>query len=386
MDDCEKAFAFRRPHFEFHGACAGCGETAYITNLTRLYGSRMIIANATGCSSIYGFSFPYSPYNTDEKGHGPAWANSLFEDNAEFGFGMVVALQQRRDRIKEAAARVAASDSCPAGLKEALNNWIAHAHEVQGSEEAGEKLKQELAKMNCDCPDITLLKQKDNQEIFAKPVLLIVGGDGWAYDIGFCGLDHIMASGADFTLLVLDTEVYSNTGGQRSKATPLGAVAKFAASGKRQNKKDLAAIAMSYQDAYVASVNLGANFMHAIKTLREAVEYNGPALVVAYCPCIEHGMKSMAESMNAEKLAAQTGYWLSFNRYPGKKFNLVTPKPSKPINEFLGQQNRFVQLQTQRPQEAAALSQQLQEFVDIRYAQYANMAKQEVLTAENCKQ
>lgn len=344
MDDVEKAFAFRRAHFEYHGACAGCGETAYITNLTRLYGPRLIVANATGCSSIYGFSFPYSPYCTDERGHGPAWANSLFEDNAEYGFGMVVAITQRRDRIKAVAAKVAAKEDCPAELRTALQNWIEHAHEIQGSETTGNALRAELEKINCDCPDISFLKAKENLEILVKPVIIIQGGDGWAYDIGFGGLDHIMASGMDFTVIILDTEVYSNTGGQRSKATPLGAIAKFAAAGKRQDKKDIAAIAMSYNDAYVASVNLGANFMHTIKTLREAVEYNGPSLVVCYCPCIEHGLRSMAESITAEKLAAQTGYWLSFNRYPGKKFNLVTPKPSKPVNEFLSQQNRFVLL------------------------------------------
>lgn len=304
MDDCEKAFAFRRAHFEFHGACGGCGETAYITNLTRLYGSRMIIANATGCSSIYGFSYPYSPFATDEKGHGPAWANSLFEDNAEFGMGMVCAISQRRDRIKQIGAKVIAKEDCPAGLRAALKEWIEHAHEIGGSEVAAVALKAELEKINCDCPDISFLKAPETQEIFAKPVMVIIGGDGWAYDIGYGGLDHIMASGLDFTLLVLDTEVYSNTGGQRSKATPLGAIAKFAAAGKRQEKKDLAAICMAYNDAYVASVNLGANFMHTVKTLREAVEYNGPSLIIAYSPCIEHGMRSMAESITAEKLAA----------------------------------------------------------------------------------
>ena len=372
-DDKEKALAFVMPHFEYHGACAGCGETAYITQMTRLFGQRMIIANATGCSSIYGFSFPYSPYNTDKNGHGPAWANSLFEDNAEFGFGMVCAVSQRRDKIKDIAKKVAANEKCPESLKAAINNWLEHAAEIDGSEQTAEVLKAELAKITCDCPDVKFLQAPENIELLRKPVMVIQGGDGWAYDIGFGGLDHVLASSMDFTIMVLDTEVYSNTGGQRSKATPLGAVARFAAAGKRQNKKDLAAIAMSYTDTYVASINMGANYMHAIKTMREAVEYNGPSLIVCYCPCIEHGLKNMGESINAQKLANATGYWLMFNRYPGKKFNLVTPKPTKQVSEFLNIQNRFIQLATQRPQEAAVLVDDLQKFIDERYVKYSNL-------------
>lgn len=189
--------------------------------------------------------------------------------------------------------------------------------------------------------------------------MVIQGGDGWAYDIGFGGIDHIMASGLDFTIMVLDTEVYSNTGGQKSKATPLGAVAKFAAAGKRTDKKDLGAVTMAYPNTYVASINLGANFKHAVKTMREAVEFNGPSLIVCYTPCMEHGLKDMSQSIASEKMAAATGYWLSFNRYPGKKLQLVTPKPAKQVSEFLSQQNRFMMLADSRPEEAAMLAKDL---------------------------
>ncbi|CAL5970181.1 Pyruvate-flavodoxin_oxidoreductase 4 [Hexamita inflata] len=375
LDDREKAIAFRMPHFEFHGACAGCGETAYITQFTRLFGQKMIIANATGCSSIYGFSFPYSPYNTDKNGHGPAWANSLFEDNAEFGYGMVVAISQRRDKVKEIAAKVGKNADCPQDLKQAITNWLERAHEIEGSEVTGNILRAMINQETYDCADMKFLLAQENQELFRKPVIVIQGGDGWAYDIDFGGVDHILASGLDFTIMIIDTEVYSNTGGQKSKATPLGAVVRFASAGKRTDKKDIAIIAMSYSNAYVASINMGANYMHAVKTIREAVEYNGPSLIVAYCPCIEHGLKDMSESVAAQKLAAQTGYWLSFNRYPGKKFNLVTPKPSKPVSEFLNIQNRFVQLSTIRPEESVVLAQDLQKFIDERFVRYQNLMK-----------
>lgn len=317
------------------------------------------MANATGCSSIYGFSFPYNPYSTNNKGQGPAWANSLFEDNAEFGFGMVCALNQRRQKLKETCKEVIAKEGTPDNLKTAMQKWLDAADKLEESELTGNAVIDILKTMEgSDCEVTKYLCSPDTRDLFARPIIVIQGGDGWAYDIGYGGLDHIMASGMDFTIMVLDTEVYSNTGGQKSKATPMGAVARFAAGGKTTDKKDLALICMSYRDTYVCQLNLAANYVHTVKSLREAVEHNGPSLVIMYCPCMEHG-QDMSQVSDAEKLAASTGYWLAFNRRPGQGLQLVTPKPSKPVSEFLNKQNRFKQLVNLKPQEAAVLAQKL---------------------------
>ncbi|KAH0575808.1 Pyruvate-flavodoxin oxidoreductase 4 [Spironucleus salmonicida] len=373
MDERQQAFFYREPYFEYHGACAGCGETAYITHLCRMFGDRMIIANATGCSSIYGFSYPFNPYSPDSKGKGPAWANSLFEDNAEFGFGMVCAIAQRRDRIKAIVSKVISDEKTPAELKDVCQNWLSVSSDVDKSHTVGQELRVAINKIDTDCENITFLKQRENQEIFGKPCIVIIGGDGWAYDIGYGGLDHILASGLDFTVIVVDTEVYSNTGGQCSKATPMGAVARFAAAGKKADKKDLGLIAQSYQNCFVGSINLNANFNHAVKTMREAVEWNGPSLVLAYSPCIEHG-QNMAETAASQKLAAATGYWLSYDRHPERGLNVSTPKPTKPVAEFLAKQNRFKQLAAAKPEEAALLAKGLQEFLDKRYERYNQLS------------
>ncbi|KAH0575862.1 Pyruvate-flavodoxin oxidoreductase 3 [Spironucleus salmonicida] len=375
LDERQQAFFYREPHFEYHGACAGCGETAYITHLCRLFGDRMIIANATGCSSIYGFSYPFNPYATDSKGNGPAWANSLFEDNAEFGFGMVCATTQRRDKVKEVVSKVIADETETVELKSACSAWLAVADDVDKSFEESIKFKSVIQGSTSSSINAVFLKQKETLEILNKPAIVIIGGDGWAYDIGYGGLDHILASGQDFTILVVDTEVYSNTGGQCSKSTPLGAVARFAAGGKRNFKKDLGMIAQQYPEVYVASINLNANFNHAVKSMREAVEWKGPSILIAYSPCIEHG-QSMTESAQQEKLAAATGYWLSYDRHPERGLKMSTPKPAKAVAEFLAKQNRFKQLASSEPEVAQQLAKELQDFIDSRYTKYKGLEGQ----------
>ena len=278
-----KNLNFNKPLFEFSGACAGCGETPYIKAITQLFGERMLLANATGCTSIYGASYPGTPYTTLPNGRGPAWANSLFEDNAEFGFGMRIGYETARDRIQTLLANHL--DEMDEPLKELAQEWIEKRNDGDFSLEASPKLVEELAKI--DKPFAKeLLSLKD---YFVKLSQWIMGGDGWAYDIGYGGIDHVIANNEDVNILVLDTEVYSNTGGQSSKSAPQGAIAKFAASGKPTKKKDLAAMAMSYGHVYVAQISHGASPAQVIKALKEAESYNGPSLVIAYSPCIEIG-------------------------------------------------------------------------------------------------
>nr|WHT24065.1 ferredoxin/flavodoxin-dependent pyruvate dehydrogenase [Giardia intestinalis] len=376
LDESEKAYQYRRPLFEYHGACAGCGETAYITHVTRLFGSRLIIANATGCSSIYGFSFPFSPYTKNSKGQGPAWANSLFEDNAEFGMGMLVGIQQRRERILETVKGLVAKNLGGDEFIEAANSWIENYNKITESETAGDKLKKQILSLSTDCSELKeardLLALPSNLDLLARPLILIQGGDGWSYDIGFAGLDHVLSTGLDVTILVLDTEVYSNTGGQRSKATPLGAVARFAAAGKRTEKKDLGQIAMAYNNVYVGSISLGYSHTAAIKTIREAFEWTGPSIVMAYAPCIEHG-EDMKASNATQKLAVETGYWLTYTRHPERGLVMGCKEPSKPVTDFLNRQNRFNQILGERPEEAEALRTELQDFVNNRYKKYSEM-------------
>ena len=300
-----KGSQFNTPLFEFSGACAGCGETPYVRLITQLFGDRMMIGNATGCSSIYGASMPASPYTTDQEGHGPAWANSLFEDAAEYGFGMLVGVKKIRERLGKRADE-AAKSATPA-LKAALEDWKAHMNQGAGSRDRANALVALLEKEGQTEAAKDLLAMK---EYLVKRSNWIIGGDGWAYDIGFGGVDHVLASGEDINILVLDTEVYSNTGGQSSKATHEAAVAQFAASGKRTKKKDLGMMAMSYGYVYVAQVCMGADKNQLMKALTEAEAYPGPSVVICYCPCINHGIKGgMGHAQQVEKEAVQCGYW-----------------------------------------------------------------------------
>ncbi|NCB09768.1 MAG: pyruvate:ferredoxin (flavodoxin) oxidoreductase, partial [Bacteroidia bacterium] len=300
---------FAQPLFEFSGACAGCGETPYIKLITQLFGERMMVANATGCSSIYGGSAPSTPYcKNKNSGHGPAWANSLFEDNAEYGFGFAEGVNAQRERIAvlmENALNDGASDA----EKEAYAEWLENRNNANGSVTASEKVKTVIAGSNSSAAkEIAQL-----QQYLVKKSIWVFGGDGWAYDIGYGGLDHVMASGQDINILVLDTEVYSNTGGQSSKSTPVGAVAKFAASGKKIRKKDLGAMMISYGYVYVAQVAMGANQSQYLKAIREAEAYPGPSLIIAYSPCINHGLRaSMGKTQEEEKKAVESGYWALF--------------------------------------------------------------------------
>ena len=314
-----KGSQFSQPLFEYSGACAGCGETPYIKLVTQLFGDRLMIANATGCSSIYGASAPSTPYTVNAAGCGPAWANSLFEDNGEYGLGMKIGVEQIRRRIVE-LARTCISHEADSDLSRALNEWIAARHDPERSRESAVRLIP-LLEGNMSNEASEILKLRD---YLVKRSIWIIGGDGWAYDIGFGGLDHVLASGEDVNILVLDSEVYSNTGGQSSKATPASAVAKFANAGKRTMKKDLGMMAMAYGYVYVAQVAMGANPAQYIKALTEAEEYRGPSLVIAYCPCINHGiLTGMGTSQEEERKAVEAGYWILY------RFNPLLEKQGK---------------------------------------------------------
>ncbi|SHI04622.1 pyruvate-ferredoxin/flavodoxin oxidoreductase [Butyrivibrio fibrisolvens DSM 3071] len=354
-----KGSQFLKPLLEFSGACAGCGETPYIKLVTQLFGDRMYVANATGCTSIWGNSSPSTPYTVNEKGHGPAWDNSLFEDNAEFGFGMLLAQNALRDEVKEQAEKL--SDN--AAVKKYLDTFNDGATNTAATEEM-------IAALAGDNSEAATFIKK-NADFAAKKSQWIFGGDGWAFDIGFGGLDHVLASGKDVNVLVVNTEVYSNTGGQASKATPVGAVAQFAAGGKAIKQKDLASIAMSYGYVYVAQIAMGANMNQTLQALREAEAYPGPSLVIAYAPCINHGIKvngGMTGCMTEEKRAVECGYWNLFRYNPaaeGKKFTLDF-KNTKPENyqEFLDGEVRYMSLKKSNPANA-----------DRMYAENAQNAK-----------
>jgi pyruvate-ferredoxin/flavodoxin oxidoreductase len=372
---------FAQPLFEFSGACAGCGETPYIKLITQLYGEQMLIANATGCSSIYGGSAPSTPYcKNKQSGQGPAWANSLFEDNAEYGFGMAEGISAQRDRI-EMVMKEAMENGASDAEKEAYKAWIDGKNSSAASKEASAKVleaikgsKHEAAKV------IEGLKQ-----YLVKKSVWAFGGDGWAYDIGYGGLDHVLASGQDVNVLVLDTEVYSNTGGQSSKATPVGAVAKFAAAGKRIRKKDLGAMAMTYGYVYVAQVAMGANQSQFLKAIREAEEYPGPSLIIAYSPCINHGLRAgMGKSQQEEKDAVESGYWHLFRYNPmlesqGKNpFTLDSKEPKwEEFQKFLNGEVRYTALKKSFPAEAEELFKAAEENAKWRYNSYKRMANQE---------
>ena len=358
-----KGSQFKTPLLEFSGACAGCGETPYAKLTTQLFGDRMYIANATGCTSIWGGSAPSFPYTKNRQGRGPAWANSLFEDNAEFGLGMLHAGKQRRNALAEAAQRIAAGD---AG-KEAAAKWLAAMDDAEASKTAGDELLAfcQANQTNEDCKII--LNQK---EMLVKPSYWVFGGDGWAYDIGYGGLDHVLATGENINILVFDTEVYSNTGGQASKATPTGAVAQFAAAGKAIKKKDLAQIAMSYGYIYVAQVCMGANYQQTLNALIEAESYNGPSLVIAYAPCINHGNRNgMGKSITTEKQAVEAGYWNMFRYDPRLEKPLsVDSKPATASYlDFIMNEVRYSSLKLSFPERADELFKKAEQDAKVKY-------------------
>ena len=352
-----KGSQFKQPLLEFSGACAGCGETPYAKLITQLFGDRMYIANATGCSSIWGNSSPSTPYTMNSKGQGPAWSNSLFEDNAEFGYGMLLAQKAIRKRLKEEVETVAASEQASAEVKAACQEYLDTFACGITNGDATDKLVAALDGCDCDtCKDIV-----KNKDFLAKKSQWIFGGDGWAYDIGFGGVDHVLASGEDINIMVFDTEVYSNTGGQSSKATKTGATAQFAAGGKETKKKDLASMAMSYGYVYVAQIAMGGDFNQTVKAIAEAEAYPGPSLIIAYAPCIHHGIKKgMSKAQTEEKLAVDCGYWNNFRFNPaaekGSKFTLDSKQPKEEdYQAFLDGEVRYNALKRANPEKAARL-------------------------------
>ena len=352
-----KGSQFKQPLLEFSGACAGCGETPYAKLITQLFGDRMYIANATGCSSIWGNSSPSTPYTVNAKGQGPAWSNSLFEDNAEFGYGMLLAQKAIRKRLKEEVETVAASEQASAEVKAACQEYLDTFACGITNGDATDKLVAALDGCDCDtCKDIV-----KNKDFLAKKSQWIFGGDGWAYDIGFGGVDHVLASGEDINIMVFDTEVYSNTGGQSSKATKTGATAQFAAGGKETKKKDLASMAMSYGYVYVAQIAMGGDFNQTVKAIAEAEAYPGPSLIIAYAPCINHGIKKgMSKAQTEEKLAVDCGYWNNFRFNPaaekGSKFTLDSKQPKEEdYQAFLDGEVRYNALKRANPEKAARL-------------------------------
>lgn len=370
---------FVQPLFEFSGACAGCGETPYVKLLTQLFGDRQVVANATGCSSIYSGSAPSTPYTTNDKGHGPAWANSLFEDNAEFGLGMTMATEKLRDRIQDLAELAIEGDKATPELKELLRTWIDNRNDAAKTVEIAEAIKEQAA-ASADPNANTIARNLGHYLV--KRSQWIIGGDGWAYDIGFGGLDHVIASGENVNILILDTEVYSNTGGQSSKSTPVGAIAKFAASGKRIRKKDLGLIATTYGYVYVAQVAMGANQAQTLKAIKEAEAYDGPSIIIAYSPCISHGLKAgMGKTQNEGKRAVECGYWHLWRFNPELQaqglnpFQIDSKEPDwSKFEDFLKGEVRYNALIKQFPAEAAELFKAAEANARYRYNSYKRLA------------
>ncbi|WP_123053445.1 pyruvate:ferredoxin (flavodoxin) oxidoreductase [Clostridium sp. JN-1] len=374
-----KGSQFEKPLLEFSGSCGGCGETPYAKIVTQLFGDRMMIANATGCSSIWGASAPAMPYTKNNEGHGPAWANSLFEDNAEFGLGMFLGVKQVRDRLVDKAKEAVESGKVSAELKDALNDWTSNINEGEGTRERANKLTALLEKEKGN--DKAVEELYTNKDFLVKRSQWIFGGDGWAYDIGYGGLDHVLASGEDVNVLVFDTEVYSNTGGQSSKSTPAAAVAKFASSGKKTKKKDLGMMAMSYGYVYVAQVSMGADKNQTLKALKEAEAYKGPSLVICYAPCINHGLKAgMGCSQLESKKAVDCGYWALYRFNPELKsegknpFALDSKEPTGNFRDFLMGEVRYSSLAKQFPGQAEALFEKTQKDAQERLEGYKKLA------------
>jgi len=371
-----KGSQFQQPLLEFSGACAGCGQTPYLKLITQLYGERMVVANATGCSSVWASSAPSTPYTVNGKGCGPAWGHSLFEDAAEYGYGMVIAYNQRRQRLANLVAEALAK-GLPATVKEALAGW----HAVWNDSDGSAAWRDRLAAAVKGSADPLLKQIASMEDLFTKTSHWIFGGDGWAYDIGYGGLDHVLASGENVNIIMLDTEVYSNTGGQASKATPLGSIAKFAFAGKRTNKKDLGRIFMSYGDVYVASIAMGADKNQTLKAIKEAESYNGPSILLAYVPCINHGItKGMGKSMDEVKRAVEAGYWPLYRFDPrraaeGKPaLQLDYKAPNGKMDEFLSGEVRYAALKNFAPEDAKRLSAELEAVCLDRYNQLAYLA------------
>lgn len=376
---------FMPPLIEFSGACAGCGETPYIKLVTQLFGERMMIANATGCSSIWASSAPSTAYTVNEECKGPSWANSLFEDNAEYGFGMYLGVKQIRNKLEETMRKLNGMN-IEDKLKEAFHDWIHYKEDGKLSSKAGEKLLNLLEDFTSTDVEIMNLVDdiKDNKDYLSKRSIWLVGGDGWAYDIGYGGLDHVLASGEDVNVLVFDTEVYSNTGGQASKSTPTAAIAKFAASGKKQGKKDLGRMMMTYGNVYVAQVGIHADNTQLIRALREAESYKGPSLIICYSPCINHGIKEgMGRSMANIKKAVQAGYWHLYRYNPmlrkeGKNpFILDSKEPTESFREYIMQQVRYSSLAKAYPEAAEELFARAERQAKERYSVYKQMAEVE---------
>jgi len=371
---------FEQPLFEFSGACAGCGETPYAKLITQLFGDRMMVANATGCSSIWGASAPAMPYTKNIKGHGPAWANSLFEDNAEFGLGMVLGTKALRNRLADAMKQAVADGKGSAELQAAMNDWVEHIDDGEGTRDRADALTALLEKEKGT--DEALNAIYDERDYFVKRSQWIFGGDGWAYDIGYGGVDHVLASGEDVNVFVFDTEVYSNTGGQASKATPAAAIAQFAASGKKTKKKDLGRMAMSYGYVYVAQVDMGADHNQVLKAIAEAEAYHGPSLIIGYSPCINHGIrKGMGCSQLEGKLAVECGYWANYRYNPQLEgtdknpFSLDSKEPDfSKFHDFLMGETRYIALSRSFPDQAEALFQKTQHDAEIRYNVYKALA------------
>ncbi len=376
-----KGSQFIQPLFEFSGACAGCGETPYMKLITQLYGDRMMIANATGCSSIWGGSAPSTPYTKNNKGKGPAWANSLFEDNAEYGLGMKLAVDKVREKLYLLMEELVAT-----GVEaEAFKAWMADYKNAEASKAATLQILPILGTDLGDAKANELLAEIESlKDYLIQKSVWIIGGDGWAYDIGYGGLDHALASGENINVFVFDTEVYSNTGGQASKSTPLAATAKFAAAGMRSRKKDLGLMMTTYGNIYVAQVAMGADKNQTIKALKEAESYDGPSLIIAYAPCIAHGIKEgMGRTQNQEKEAVLSGYWHTWRYDPrleaeGKNpFRLDSKDPSKSFKDFLRSEVRFTALEKGFPEVAEALFEQAEEQAKSRLASYKRYAAME---------
>ena len=374
---------FAKPLFEFSGACSGCGETPYVKLITQLFGDREIVANATGCSSIYSGSVPSTPYTRNDCGHGPAWANSLFEDFCEFGLGMTLAYDKMRERLVYMLGEMLESDKTSEAYKAAIREWLDKKDDADASREASDKLLpyvRESANAGCEVCNKIL----DLDQYLVKRSQWIIGGDGASYDIGFGGLDHVIASGKNVNILVLDTEVYSNTGGQASKATPLGAIAKFAAAGKRIRKKDLGLIATTYGYVYAAQVAMGADQAQTLKAFREAEAYDGPSVIIAYAPCINHGLKAgMGHAQAEEARAVECGYWQLWRYNPelekeGKNpFQLDSKEPQwDKFIDFLKGEVRYASVMKQYPAEAAELFQAARENAQWRYNNYKRLSAQ----------
>ncbi|MDC0335471.1 pyruvate:ferredoxin (flavodoxin) oxidoreductase [Pseudodesulfovibrio sp.] len=370
-----KGSQFRQSLMEFSGACAGCGETPYVKVITQLFGERMVIANATGCSSIWGASAPTTPYCVNSDGHGPAWGNSLFEDAAEFGYGIEMANDQRRAHLVNLCTEAAKSEK--GALKTKLNKWVKVKDDPEESKKAGEALKKALKGTR----KAVLKEILASADLFTKKSMWVFGGDGWAYDIGYGGLDHVIASGKDINILVMDTEVYSNTGGQSSKATPLGSIAKFAAAGKTTGKKDLGRMAMTYGYVYVASVSMGANKNQFLKAIKEAEAYPGPSVIIAYAPCINQGIKKgMGKTQLEQKLAVDSGYWPLYRYNPEladkgeNPFILESKAPDGTLQEFLSGENRYAMLERFYPEFSKQYRSQIEKDFNSRYETLKHMA------------